>query len=324
MRGMYVKWYRVVAISLFVFLLPIQSINAGEIAQEDVIHQFSGSTPYGWLNFLQESPDFSEDWEKWDDDSNLNLSEGVLQDGAKVFYSGLVLDPLQLKKIPEKNTQRNALSLQKKTTFEFPNGVNYLGMHLYSDMSHKQAIRYLFTLNNGEQREVSGKPLGDELSAFVGFSTSGAISIIRVDILTFMPNQYGIDKFYWGRKDDLASSDCLFTPIITGMECEDRRWLFDVEVGAVMPSDESWWCANDKDGQCGNYGETVSFGYFSKTDQTKVELMFQDQKNPSCHYPLVVELHKNCGVGCRLEIADGDVIRTCENENSVALLADVQ
>lgn len=321
MLGMNVKWYRVVTISLFFVLLPIHQIMARESTEEDIIHQFSGSTPYGWLNFLQESPDFSEDWEKWDGDAN--LSEGLLQDGVKVYYPSLPGSPLLLRKLPEKGDDRNALSLQKKTTFEFPKGVNYLGMHLYSDMSHKQPVRYLFTLNNGEQREVLGKALGDELSAFVGFSTTGTTSIIRVDVLAFMASQYGIDKFYWGRKGDLASAECLFTPVITSMECEDRRWLFDVEVGAVMPSDESWWCTNDKDAQCGNYGETVSFGYFSKADQTKVELVFQDQKNPSCYYPLTVELHKSCNKDCRLEIAEGDVIRTCEDENSMAL-ADVQ
>jgi hypothetical protein len=320
MLGINAKWCGVVTISLLSILLPIYSV-AGEIAEEDIIHQFSGSTPYGWLNFLQESPDFSEDWQNWDGD--VNLSEGLLADGVKVSYPDLPTSPLLLKKLPEKSGDRNALSLQKRTTFEFPKGVNYIGMHLYNDMSHKQAVRYLFTLNNGEQREVYGKTLGDELSTFVGFSTTGSTSIIRLDILTFMAGQYGIDKFLWGKKGDLASADCVFTPVITSMECEDRRWLFDVEVGAVMPSDESWWCANDKDAQCGNYGETVSFGYFSMTDQTKVELMFQDQKNPSCYYPLVVELHKNCDVGCRIEMADGDTIRSCEDETGVALLAKV-
>ncbi|HHC74514.1 MAG TPA: hypothetical protein ENK78_05525, partial [Thiothrix sp.] len=284
------------------------------------VQQFLGSTPYGWFNLIQEKPDFSENWESVDD---LHL-HGHLSDGVHVSYGQPRSSPSTDRLTDRLETQpyafnkdNHVLALKQQTVFDFSQGdhqgVNYVGVHYLREVPHHEPLTFIVTTADGQQKQFKSCNKSDELDKFSGFLGSGEM-ITRLEIRKPPQSSYVLGDILWGRKKDLhQKKQCETTlmPVVTNMECAEQGWLFDIEVSAMQSRDDSWWCVNDDEKQCGIYGEIASFGYYSKTNKPTVALTFADQKHKQCNYSLVVDLPEKCNENCNYVRRDTTFVAVC-------------
>lgn len=297
----------------------LSSANSSHSQAQDKISktkQLLGSTHFGWLNLIQEKPDFIEDWETLDEQS----AYGHLMDQVTVSYpnrsqplsvQGYVFQP-----------NNHVLSLKDRTVFEFPHGATYVGVHYLREIAHREPLTFLITNSEGEQQQFKSCTKSDELEKFSGF-LGGDKAITRLEIRKPLHTSYVLGDVFWGRKDDLQQAQHCgsnLAPVVTSVECTKQGWLFDVEVGAMQSNDDSWWCVNDDEKKCGTYGEIVSFGYYSKAEQPQVELIFADQKKQNCQRPLIVDAPENCSENCNYILRGKQMVEICPDRKSTVLL----
>lgn len=315
MRSLLLKsWQRVSAGAIMLLGLLSFQVNAqplfNSIADaehasevETAIHQLSGRSIFGWLNQVQETPDFSQHW----DALTPKQAHGFLQDDVQVFYLDEPEEALNILRYRENKQDRYALDLRSHTVFEFPNGVDYLGIYYEREYFHQDPLTFVFTLSNGEKKEFFSCTSTEELMKFTGFITNDDVNVVRMEVIKPMGTGYAINDFSWGTKKQMNLMACGFQPMVTAVECgdkDDKRWLVDVEVSKMETDSESWWCANDQDSLCGNYGETISFGYFSKSQTPMVDILFQDQKNNLCNAYFTLNEEKLCSTECQAYFSD--------------------
>jgi len=333
------SWHRVSAGAIMVLGLLSFQVNAqpkplfnsfaetnfGSSSEvETSIHQLSGRSIFGWLNQVQEKPDFSQHW----DALTSRQEHGFLQDDVQVFYLDQPEEALNILRYRDSKQYRYTLDLRSHTVFEFPNGVDYLGIHYERERFTQDRLAFVFTLSNGDKKEFFSCTSTEELMKFTGFITSDDVNVVRMEVIKPMGTSYTINNFSWGKKKHMNLMACGFQPMVTAVECgdkEDKRWLVDVEVSKMEADSESWWCANDQDGLCGNYGETVSFGYFSKSQTPMVDILFQDQKNSMCNTYFTLKEENLCSSECQAYFSDvkenGEVAM---NESNLALMQKCQ
>ncbi|MGV6810494.1 MAG: hypothetical protein ACWA5U_11540 [bacterium] len=291
------------------------------------VQQLLGSTPYGWFNLIQEKPDFSENWETFDE----SQLQGQLSDNVHVHYNphhqmpsadtAVLSDLLQTQPYAF-NKDNQVLTLKQQTIFEFPKGASYIGVHYLREVPHREPLVFIVTTADGQQKQFTSCTKSDELDKFSGFLGSGEV-ITRLEIRKPPQSSYVIGDVLWGHKQNLhQQKQCETTlmPVVTNMECAEQGWLFDIEVSAMQSRDDSWWCVNDDEKQCGIYGEIASFGYYSKTDKPSVALTFADQKNKQCAHSLVVDLPEKCSENCNYVQRDEAFVPVCPDHKAALLV----
>lgn len=282
----------IIAQSLF---NSVDEMPERDAVSKNSVQQLSGRSIFTWITKIREIPDYSQTWDSLDD----RQRHGLLADDVQVFYLDRPTQTLEFRKYKEMDKIRYALDLRKHTVFEFPNGVNYLGIYYERDAVYDQPLSLVFTLSDGTKKEFYSCTKTEELMKFTGFATGENVSVVSMEVLKPIGTNYSVNELFWGSNYQTEYSSCDFKPAVTAVECDDEnRWLVDVEVSKVQADDESWWCANDEDRNCGDYGDIISFGYFSRSEKPTVNISFQDQKNGTCSVDLKLDQQKMCSDKC--------------------------
>ena len=274
------------------------------------VKAYTGTTHFSWLRSLQESPDYIESWEP--DSPSSHHSERV-----KISYpeetnpGSLIVNSLADK-------EKHGLGLASLTSFDLPAGaINYFGLHHYNAGETQQELSIIFTMNDGsfEKYNFLSAKQGD--TRFSGFVTKNHMDITHIDIVAPEGSSLSIDDLQWG-SFGTKQLPCNMQPELVQWQCDNNQWLMDIKVRGDS-SVGAWWCSDDKDEQCGSYNESVSYGYYKKSDIKQVALAFTDQNNKECSKTITVQLPENCNNNCSYHLENGAPVETCEVEGNLVM-----